>query len=128
MTAVKLKLHSTIVTSKRTSAGRRWRTESDAKVCRVADEREPTVEDVEALVCAATPHFAFQIRARVRALIAELPDDHPTRRFGEEKIEMLERLGYSTTKALEGPLEPATRIGWETLPSHRAVRAAGEPR
>ena len=78
--------------------------------------------------CAATPHFAFQIRARVRALIADLPDDHPTRRFGEEKIEMLERLGYSTTKALEGPLEPATRIGWETLPSHRAARAAGEPR
>ena len=35
---------------------------------------------------------------------------------------MLERLGYSTTKALEGPLEPPTRIGWETIPSHRTAR------
>jgi hypothetical protein len=89
-------------------------------------EPEPTVEDVEALVCAATPHFAFQIRARVRALIADLPDDHPARRFGEAKIAMLEELGYSTTKALEGPLEPATRIGWDMLPSHRAVQAGNE--
>lgn len=92
----------------------------------MSEEREPTIEDVEALVCAATPHFAFQIRARVRALVAELPEEHPTRRFGEEKVAMLERLGYSTTKALEGPLEPPTRIGWETIPSHRTARIARE--
>ncbi len=88
----------------------------------MAEEREPTAEDVEALVCAATPHFAFQIRARVRDLVKDLPTDHPTRLFGEEKVRMLERLGYSTTKALEGPLEAPTRIGWETIPSHRAER------
>jgi hypothetical protein len=91
----------------------------------MSEEREPTAEDVEALVCAATPHFAYQIRARVRDLIKDLPADHATRRFGEEKLEMLERLGYSTSKALEGPLEPPTRIGWDTIPSHRAARAAG---
>ncbi len=94
----------------------------------MSEEREPTAEDVEALVCAATPHFAFQIRARVRDLIKDLPADHPTRRFGDEQIEMLERLGYSTTKALEGPLEPSTRIGWDTIPSHRAARAASSDR
>jgi len=88
----------------------------------MSEAREPTPEDVEALVCAATPHFAFQIRARVRDLIKDLPSDHATRRFAEEKIAMLERLGYSSTKALEGPLEPATRLGWEFIPSHRAAR------
>ncbi|MCC6222742.1 MAG: hypothetical protein IT201_04535 [Thermoleophilia bacterium] len=85
--------------------------------------REPTIADVEALVCAATPHFAFQIRARVRDLVRNLGPEHPTRRYGEAQIAMLERLGHATSKAAEGPLEPATRIGWETVPSHRAVRA-----
>jgi len=84
--------------------------------------REPTIEDVQALTCAATPHFAFQIRARVRALVRELPPDHPTRRFAEGEIELLERLGFSTSKAAEGPLEPPTRPGWETIPSHRPAR------
>ena len=40
---------------------------------------EPTKEDIEAVVGAATPHFAMQIRARVRALIRDLPEDHPVR-------------------------------------------------
>jgi hypothetical protein len=86
-------------------------------------EREPTVEDVVALTCAATPHFAYQIRARVRALIRDLPAEHPARAYGEEQIALLERLGRSSSKAAEGPLEPESRIGWETIPSHRAARA-----
>lgn len=89
----------------------------------MAEEPEPTVEDVEALVCAATPHFAFQIRARVRALVEGLPDEHPARRYGEEQIALLEQLGYATSKAADGPLEAPTRIGWEFIPSHRAVNA-----
>jgi hypothetical protein len=88
----------------------------------VAAEAEPTVEDVMALTCAATPHFAYQIRARVRALVRDLPAEHPVRRYGEEQIAMLEQLGRSTSRAAEGPLEPRTRIGWETIPSHRALR------
>jgi hypothetical protein len=84
--------------------------------------REPTVEDVEALVGSATPHFAYQLRARVRDLVRDLPDDHPTRRYGEEQIAMLERLGRSSSRAAEGPIEPSTRIGWETIPSRRPVR------
>jgi hypothetical protein len=80
--------------------------------------REPTKDDIDALVGAATPHFAFQLRARLRALIRELPEDHPVRTYGEEQVELLERLGYASSKAEEGPLEPSTRLGWEQLPSH----------
>ena len=79
---------------------------------------EPTIDDVDELVGPATPHFAMQIRARVRALVRDLPDDHPVRRYGEEKIELLERLAFASSKAEEGPLEPPTRPGWEQLPSH----------
>jgi hypothetical protein len=80
--------------------------------------REPTKDDIDALVGPATPHFAFQLRARVRALISDLPEDHPVRTYGEEQMELLERLGFATSKAAEGPLEPETRIGWDQLPSH----------
>jgi hypothetical protein len=78
---------------------------------------EPTIADVDALVGPATPHFAFQLRARVRELVADLPEDDPVRRYGEEKIELLDRLGYASSKAEEGGREPRTRPGWETLPS-----------
>ena len=80
------------------------------------------MEDVTALTCAATPHFAYQIRARVRALIRDLPADHPARVYGEQQIELLERLAGCSSKAAEGPLEPRTRIDWETIPSHRPTR------
>jgi hypothetical protein len=82
---------------------------------------EPTIDDIDALVGPATPHFAYQIRARVKALIKDLPPGHPVRRYGEEKMELLDRLGHASSKAEEGPLEPPDRLGWETLPSHRAV-------
>ena len=82
---------------------------------------EPTIDDVNALVAPATPHFAYQLRARVRALIRDLPEDHPVRRYGEEKMELLERLAHGSTKAEEGPLEPPERLGWEALPSHGAA-------
>ena len=78
---------------------------------------EPTREDIDALVGPATPHFAYQIRARVRELIEDLPEDHPVRQYGEEKIELLDRLGYASSKAEDSPPEPRTRIGWETIPS-----------
>jgi hypothetical protein len=80
-------------------------------------EREPTREDIEALVGPATPHFAYQIRARVRELVEGLPEDHPVRRYGEEQIELLDRLGHASSKAEDAPPEPRTRIGWETVPS-----------
>ena len=79
---------------------------------------EPTKDDIDALVGPATPHFAYQIRARLRDLIHELPTEHPVRLYGEEKLELLDRLGHASSKAEEGPLEPPERLGWETLPSH----------
>ena len=87
---------------------------------------EPTIDDIDYLVGPATPHFAYQLRARVRELIQDLPADHPVRRYGEEKVELLERLAHASSKAEEGPLEPRTRLGWEQLPSHGAASAGDE--
>ena len=80
---------------------------------------EPTKDDIDALVGPATPHFAYQLRARVRQLIADLPDDHPVRRYGVEKIDLLDRLGHASSKAEEGPREPRTKPGWAEIPSSR---------
>ncbi len=77
----------------------------------------PTKDDIDALVGPATPHFAFQLRARVRELIGALPADDEVRRYGEAKMELLDRLGHASSKAEEGGLEPRTRIGWDELPS-----------
>jgi hypothetical protein len=78
---------------------------------------EPTIDDIDALVGPATPHFAYQLRARVRELIEELAADHPVRRYGEQQMELLDRLGHASSRAEDGPREPQTRIGWGTIPS-----------
>jgi hypothetical protein len=58
----------------------------------LAPGREPTVEDIRALTGAVTPHFALQVRNRVRRLIDGLPADHPARIEGERRIAELEEL------------------------------------
>jgi hypothetical protein len=78
---------------------------------------EPSFDDIDALVGPASPHFAYQLRARVRELIEDLPSDHPVRRYGEEKMDLLDRLGHASSFAADGAREPRTRIGWETVPS-----------
>ena len=78
---------------------------------------EPSFDDIDALVGPATPHFAYQLRARVRELIADLPAEHPIRRYGEEKVELLDRLGHASSLAADSAAEPRSRIGWETVPS-----------
>jgi hypothetical protein len=78
---------------------------------------EPTFADVDALVGPATPHFAYQLRARVRELVMDLPEEHPVRRYAEEKMELLDRLGHASSKAEEGGREPRSRPGWSELPS-----------
>jgi hypothetical protein len=78
---------------------------------------KPTRDDIDALVGPATPHFAYQIRARVREAIAGLPEDDPVRRYGEEKMELLDRLGHASTKGENSEPESRERIGWEELPS-----------
>ena len=46
---------------------------------------EPTREDIDALVGPATPHFAYQLRARVEELVADCPTDHPVRRTARRR-------------------------------------------
>ena len=88
---------------------------------------EPTKDDVDAIVGPATPHFAYQISARLRRLVADLPEDHPTRRYADEKLALLDRLGHSSSKAEEGPPADPARLGWEGLPSHASASAPLEP-
>jgi hypothetical protein len=78
---------------------------------------EPTTDDVDALIGPATPHFAYQLRARVEELVAGLDDEHPVKRYARERIDLLDRLGHASSKAAEGPREPRTRIGWDEIPS-----------
>ena len=78
---------------------------------------EPTIRDIDSLVGPATPHFAYQLRARLRELIQDLPADDEVRRYGEAKMELLDRLGHASSKAEDGPKEARSRPGWETIPS-----------
>ena len=78
---------------------------------------EPTREDVDRLVGPATPHFAYQLRARVRELVLDLPEDHDVRRYAEEQMDLLDRLGHASSTAREGPHVPRNRPGWSEIPS-----------
>jgi hypothetical protein len=78
---------------------------------------EPTTDDVDALVAPATPHFAYQLRARVQELVLDLPEDHEVRRYAEVQMDLLDRLGHASSKAREGPRVPSERPGWEQIPS-----------
>jgi len=51
-----------------------------------------TVADVRALAGPATPHFALQIRNRIKRLIAPLAPDDPARVEGEAQVARLESL------------------------------------
>jgi len=53
---------------------------------------EVTAEDIRVLAGASTPHFALQVRNRIRRLIEPLPAEHPARLEGERKIATLEDL------------------------------------
>ena len=78
--------------------------------------REPTVEDVRELMGASTPHFALQIRNRIRNLIAPLPADHPARREGEREIARLDEIAVDGER--RGPAHEAER----ELPSLRRAQ------
>ena len=73
-----------------------------------------TVEDIRALTGAATPHFALQIRDRVRRLIKDLPEADPAREEGERAIAHLEEMardgqGTGPVQEQEQPL-PSLRL------------------
>ena len=79
---------------------------------RLRPGREVTVEDVRQLMGASTPHFALQLRERIRALIRGLPADHPARIEGEREIARLEALGLDGETRGTGPQD-----GQRPLPS-----------
>ena len=86
---------------------------------RLRHDRPATVDDVRQLMGASTPHFALQLRNRIRKLIRNLPPDDPARRLGEQEIARLERLGF--TGELRGePAQPGQRhlrsLGDDELP------------
>ena len=61
---------------------------------RLAPDHQTTVEDVRQLMGASTPHFAMQLRDRIRRLIKDLPEDHPARVEGEREIARLDKIAY----------------------------------
>ena len=79
--------------------------------------RDQTLEEIDRLVGSATPHFAYQLRARIRELVENLPAESATRRYGEEKMELLDRLGHASSMADEGAPASRDRIGWDEIPS-----------
>ena len=84
---------------------------------RLKPDHEVTVEDVRQLMGASTPHFALQLRERIRTLIRGLPADHPARAEGEREIARLTALGYSG--------EVRGHEGEEGLPTLPSVAGSG---
>jgi hypothetical protein len=86
---------------------------------RLRHDRPVTVDDVRQLMGASTPHFAMQLRNRIRKLIRNLPPEDPARRLGEQEIERLERLGFTGEMRGE-PAQPGQRhlrsLGDDELP------------
>ena len=79
---------------------------------RLRPDRRVTVDDVRQLMGASTPHFALQLRERIRRLIATLPPDDPARQLGEQEIARLNRLAVTGEVRGEGDTE-----GMPPLPS-----------
>ena len=79
---------------------------------RLRPGREVTVNDVRQLMGASTPHFALQLRERIRKLVKGLPEDHPARVEGEREIARLDQIAF-TGEVRGHPAEP----GLEPLPS-----------
>jgi hypothetical protein len=80
-------------------------------------DREPNRDDIDALVGPATPQFAYQLRARIQELVADLPETNPVRRYAAEQMDRLDRLGYASSKADEGPRVRRDGPGWAEIPS-----------
>ena len=82
---------------------------------RLGPDRQVTVDDVRQLMGASTPHFALQLRNRIRNLIRGLPPEDPARLLGEQEIARLERIAFTGE----------TR-GEQEQPGQRALRSVSE--
>ena len=77
---------------------------------RLNPSHDVTVEDIRALTGAVTPHFALQVRNRVRRLVEGLPSEDPARIEGERRIAELEELArHSGEPRGPGPRHPDER-------------------
>lgn len=88
---------------------------------RLRSDHETTIEDVRQLMGASTPHFALQLRNRIRALIRNLPEGHPARVEGEREIARLDRIAYVGEvrgHAAEIGLEPLKSVGRDPRAAH----------
>ena len=75
---------------------------------RLASGRQVRSEEIRALAGPATPHFALQIRNRIKRLIERLPADDPARIEGEREVERLTELArHSGEPRGIGPGTPA---------------------
>lgn len=79
---------------------------------RLRDGHNVTVEDIRQLMGASTPHFALQLRQRIRRLIQGLPEGHPARSEGEREIDRLDKIAFAGEVRGHGP-DP----GLDPLPS-----------
>jgi hypothetical protein len=86
---------------------------------RRAPDREVTIDDIRALVAAATPHFALQVRNRVAKLVRGLPEDHPARLEGQRAIAQLDRLSTAGEQRGEGeePLRALPSLAQDAPPA-----------
>lgn len=87
---------------------------------RAAPDREVTVDDVRELCGASTPHFALQLRNRLRKLTAGLPTDDPARIEAQREVRRLEEL------ATEGAARGRTTEHERPLPSLAMGDSQGE--
>jgi hypothetical protein len=62
---------------------------------------------------ASTPHFALQLRNRIRALVADLEPNHPARVEGEREIARLDQIALGSER--RGPIQERE----QGLPSYR---------
>jgi hypothetical protein len=86
---------------------------------RLRPEHRVTVEDVRQLMGASTPHFALQLRNRIRTLVRGLPPEDPARIEGEREIARLTTLGFTG--------EVRGHPGEEGLPPLPSVSGAPSP-
>ena len=61
---------------------------------RLRADHAVTIDDVRQLMGASTPHFALQLRERIRRLIRDLPAGHPARLEGEREIARLDKIAF----------------------------------
>ncbi|MCB0882070.1 MAG: hypothetical protein KDC33_07615 [Thermoleophilia bacterium] len=65
----------------------------------------PSDDELEALMGAAAPHFALQIRGRIRSYLDRLPADHPRRPALEAQLQRMHDLGFEGERGAAGPVD-----------------------